>query len=133
MKIKYNEKEHVIEVNDGTKTHYFLMKTITILNLANSILHLLDLKKNGMGILELFWIMLGIASLVALYFYFYKNSTLEKIPLENIKQLKEKKILGGNSYSIELIGGKNRVLRDLKTPEEYKELQELFSEIGIRN
>jgi hypothetical protein len=70
---------------------------------------------------------------VALYFYFYKNSTLEKIPLESIKQLKEKKILGKNSYSIELLSGKNRVLRDLKTPEEYKELQKLFSEIRIRN
>lgn len=68
MKIKYNEKEHSIEVNDDTKTHYFLMKTIMILNLANSILRLLDLKKNGMGILELFWIILGITSLVALYF-----------------------------------------------------------------
>jgi hypothetical protein len=133
MKIKYNENEHVIEVNDDTKTHYFLMKTIMILNLANSILRLLDLKKNGMGILELFWLILGITSLVALYFYFYKNSTLEKIPIESIKQLKEKKILGRNSYAIELISGKNRVLRELKTPEEYKELQKLFSEIGIRN
>jgi len=129
MKIKYNEKEHVIEVNDDTKTHYFLMKIIMIINLVNSILHLLDLKKNGMGILELFWVILGITSLVALYFYFYKNSTLEKIPVESIKQLKEKKILGRNSYSIELVGGKKRVLRDLKSPEEYKELQKLFSEI----
>ncbi len=103
------------------------------LNLANSILHLLDLKKNGMGILELFWLILGITSLVALYFYFYKNSTLEKIPLESIKKLKEKKILGRNSYAIELISGKNRVLRELKSPEEYKELQKLFLEIGIGN
>jgi hypothetical protein len=78
-------------------------------------------------------LILGITSLVALYFYFYKNSTLEKIPIESIKQLKEKKILGRNSYSIELLGGKNRFLRELKTPEEYKELQKLFSEIGIRN
>jgi len=104
MKIKYNEKEHSIEVNDNTKTHYFLMKTIMFLNRANSILHLLDLKKNGIGILELFWLILGITSIVALYFYFYKNSTLEKTPLESIKQLKEKKILGRNSYAIELIG-----------------------------
>ena len=67
MKIKYNEKEHSIEVNDNTKTHCFLMKTIMFLNLANSILHLIDLKKNGMGILELFWLILGITSSSAKY------------------------------------------------------------------
>ena len=37
MKITYNEAEKCVEIKDGLKNHFLLMKVLMILNLANSI------------------------------------------------------------------------------------------------
>jgi len=133
MKIKYNEIDKLIEIKDGLKYYYFFMELLMILNLINAILNLYDVKKTGIDFVEIIWLILGIVSLIVLYFFIVKKSTLEKIPIGKIKRLKEQSIFGRKRFSLELYDGKKRNLIELKTQTEFNELKKLFSEIGIQN
>jgi len=133
MKINYNELDKSIEIKDGLKSHYFIMKMLMILTILNAILNLYDVNKNELGFMEIIWFILGIISLIILYFFIVKKSTLEKIPIEKIKRLNEKSIFGRKRFSIELNDGKKRDLTEMKSQAEFNELRKLFSEIGILN
>ena len=133
MKIKYNEIDKSIEIKDGLKYYYFFMKLLMILDLITAILTLYNVKKTGMGFVEIIWLILGIVSLIVLYIVIVKKSSLEKIPIGKIKRLKERSIFGRKRFSIELNNGKKRNLTELKTQTEFNELKKLFSEIGIQN
>lgn len=133
MKIKYNEIEKSLEIKDGIKNHYFVMKFLMILNLLNAVLRLLNLNKTGIGFQEIIWFTLGIASLIILYLFTFKRTTKEKISIAEISGLKEKSILGRSRFSIKLLNGKKRELSELKTQAEFNELKKMFAEIGIAN
>ncbi|WP_445720678.1 hypothetical protein [Flavobacterium sp.] len=133
MKIKYNETDKSIEIKDGMKTHYFVMKFLMSLNLLNAILNLYDVNKTGFGFIEIVWLILGIASIIILFLFIYKKSTSEKIPVDEIERIKEKSIFGRRRFSIQLKDGKNRDLNEIKTQSEFNEFKKVFSEIGIAN
>ncbi|MEZ7495134.1 hypothetical protein QO206_06520 [Leeuwenhoekiella aequorea] len=133
MKIKYNETDKSIEIKDGMKTHYFVMKLLMSLNLLNAILNLYDVNKTGFGFIEIVWLILGIASIIILFLFVYKKSTSEKIPVDKIERIKEKSIFGRRRFSIQLKDGKNRDLNEIKMQSEFNELKKMFSEIGIAN
>lgn len=133
MKIKYNEIDKTIEIQDGLKNYSFLVKMLMVLNLISAILNLSDVNETGMGFMEIIWLIMGIICLVVLYIFIVKKSTLEKIPVEKIKKLKEKSIFGKKRFSLELINGKKRDLTELKTEAEFNELRKLFSEVGIQS
>lgn len=131
MKIKHNEIDKSIEIQDGLKNYSVLVKLLMILNLIIAILNLSDVNETGMGFMEIIWLMLGIICLVVRYIFIVKKSTLEKIPLEKLKKLKEKSIFGKKRFSLELINGKKRDLTELKREAEFNELRKLFFEIVI--
>lgn len=131
MKIKYNEIEKSIEINDNLKFHYLVMKSIMILNLINAGLNLFLIREAEFGIKEIIWLFLGIISFVILYNFIFIKTTLEVIPIDDIKELKEKSFFGRKQFFIELNNGRKRYLNELKTQEEYLELKKLFSKIGI--
>jgi hypothetical protein len=130
MKVKYNEIEKSLEIKDRVKTDYFVIKFIMILNLLNAVLRLFKINKTGIGLEEIIWFILGIASLIILYLFIFKKSTLEKIPVDEIDQLNEKSIFGKSRFSIKLINGKRRDLSEIKTQSEFNELKEMFSNFG---
>jgi hypothetical protein len=130
MKVKYNEIEKSLEIKDRVKTDYFVIKFIMILNLLNAVLRLFKINKTGIGLEEIIWFILGIASLIILYLFIFKKSTLEKIPVDEIDQLNEKSIFGKSRFSIKLINGKRRDLSEIKTQAEFNELKEMFSNFG---
>ena len=132
MRIKYNEIEKSIEIKDSIESHYFILKMIMILNITNAILYLYDLNLSKINFTEIFWFVLGIISLVFLYLFFFKKSTLEKIPVKEIKLLKQKNIFWKKAFLLELNNGKTRELLEIKTQQEYSELKKTFSEIGIK-
>ncbi|MFD2907630.1 hypothetical protein ACFSX9_02675 [Flavobacterium ardleyense] len=131
MKIKYNEIDKSIEIKDGVKSHYFLMKFLIVLNLLNALLRIINIKKTGIGFQEIIWFALGFASLIILYLFIFKRTTLEKIPISEIKGLNRISIFGRSRFSIKLINGKKRELADIKTESEFNELKKMFIDIGI--
>jgi len=133
MKISYNEIDKTIDIKDGVKTNYFIMKFLMILNLINAIIRLFKINKTGIGLQEIIWFVLGFASLLILFIFVFKRTTSEKIPIEQIKGLNEKSIIGRRSFYIKLLNGKKRELNELKTKAEFNKLKKMFAEIGIDN
>jgi hypothetical protein len=102
------------------------------LNLANSLLNLVDLSASNFGFIKLIWIFLGLVSVIVLYKFTLKKSTLQNIPIDQIKGLSESIFLGRKKHFIELQNGKRRDLLEIKTDAEFIELKKMFSKIGIK-
>ena len=109
MKITYNETEKCVEIKDGFKNHFLLMKVLMILNLANSILNLSDVYFNNFRFINLVWAILG-----------------------TITKLDERTFMGKKKYFLELKNGKTRDLLEVKSDSEFKDLKKMFKKIGIQ-
>ncbi|HQA74494.1 hypothetical protein [Flavobacterium sp.] len=133
MKIIYNEKDKTIEINDGLKSHFLLIKILMLLILINSVINLIGIVKTGLGFMEIIWLFLGTISVVVLYSLYFKESSLEKIPITKIKRLMGKTSPTKKQYYFELVDGKKRVLKELKTDKDSKELRKLLTKLGIEN
>ncbi|CDF79483.1 conserved hypothetical protein [Formosa agariphila KMM 3901] len=133
MNIKYNDIDKTIEIKDGMKNYYFIMKILMVLNLLNAMLNLFDVYKTGFGFIEIVWLVLGLISIVVLYLFIFKKSTSEKIPIDTIKGLSETSIFGRTRFSVELKNGKKRDLNDIKTQKEFNALKKMFNKNRIVN
>ena len=133
MKIKLNESENSIEIKDGQKNQYLILKILMILNLANAVIRIFGKQTTEYGFIEYFWIGLGIISLVVLFMFVFKLSTAEKISIVEITELEEKTVFGNNRFSLKLKNGKKRNLGNFKDQFELVKARELFTKIGISN
>ncbi len=132
MKIKFNEKEKSIEIKDGLKTQYLMIKIMLIFTLINSILFpVFVLEKQQLEWMGFIWIILGLASMILLIYQIMKKSTSEKLNLSEISSLTEKQILGRKRFSLKLKNGKLRDLIEMKNESDIRETKELFNNIGI--
>ena len=132
MKITYNETEKCVEIKDGLKNHFLLMKVLMILNLANSILNLSDVYFNNFKFINLVWAILGTISILVLYKFIVKKTSAEKVAVDQIKGLKERIFMGRKKYFLELKNGKKRDLLEVKSDSEFKDLKKMFKKIGIQ-
>jgi hypothetical protein len=118
MKIKFNETEKTIEIKDGLKQQYFLLKMSLIFTLINSILFpvfVLDEKQlKWMGFI---WIILGITSMGAFIYQIRKKTASEKLNISDISSLIEKQQFGRKRFSLKLTNGKLRDLIEMKESE----------------
>jgi hypothetical protein len=131
MKVKYNEKEKSIEIKDGLKAPYLILKILMILNIITASGYIYNTYEGKLGLLGNIYIVLGILSFGVLLYIIFKKSTQEKIPLNDITRLREKSIFGRSRFSLELKNGKVRDLTKLKLQSDITELKKLFSDIGI--
>jgi glucan phosphoethanolaminetransferase (alkaline phosphatase superfamily) len=132
MNIKFNALEKSIEIKDGLKTQYLMIKIILFITLLNSILFtVFVLAKKESEWLRFIWVILGLACLIVLFYLIMKKSTSEKLKLSEINSLNEKQIFGRKRFSLKLKNGKWRDLIEMKNESNIKETKELFQNIGI--
>ena len=132
MKIKFNDIEKSIEIKDGLKTQYLMIKMMMIITLLNSILFpVFVLDKKEPEWLRFTWVILGLTCLIMLIYLVMKKSTSEKLNLSQINSLTEKQIFGRKRFSLKLKNGKMRDLIEMKNELDIKETKELFQNIGI--
>ena len=132
MKIKFNDIEKSIEIKDGLKTQYLMIKMMIIITLLNSILFpVFVLDKKEPEWLRFTWVILGLTCLIMLIYLVMKKSTSEKLILSEINSLTEKQIFGRKRFSLKLKNGKMRDLIEIKNELDIKETKELFQNIGI--
>ncbi|MFO8147766.1 MAG: hypothetical protein R6U03_10295 [Gillisia sp.] len=133
MKITFNEKEKSIEIKDGLKRQYQLLKIPLIFTIMNAVLFpVFVLEKIQFEWTSFIWIIVGLASLVILIYTFLKKSTSEKLKLSEITSLTEKNIFGRKRFCLQLKNGKYRDLMELKKGTDISEMKELFRNIGIK-
>ncbi|MBL4745876.1 MAG: hypothetical protein JKY08_05870 [Flavobacteriaceae bacterium] len=131
MKIKFNESENSIEIKDGLKKQYLILKIVMILNIVNASIRIFDKGASEYGFIEYIWIVVGVISLVVLFFFLYKMSTSEKISIGEITRVEEKTIFGKKRFALELKNGKKRNLGSCKDQYELAQTRELFTKLGI--
>jgi len=132
MNIKFNENEKSIEIKDGIKTQYLLMKITLIFTLINSILFpVFVLDKKQLEWMGFIWIILGLVSMIMLVYQILKKSTSEKLNISEISSLTEKKVFGRKRFSLKLENGKLRDLMKMKNESDITETIKLFKSIGI--
>jgi predicted ferric reductase len=131
MDINFNQKDKTIDIKDGLKSQYFMIKALMILNLVNALLNVSYISEDGIGFMQIIWLILGIVSIVVLYFYFFKKSSQEKIEIKTIERLTEKTVFGSKRLSLKLSNGKSRDLAYLKTSEEISKVKKMLSKIGV--
>lgn len=133
MRVKYNEQEKSIEIKDRLKTQYFALNFLLVLNIFNACMNLYNLSDKQLDWIGYIWILVGILSIAVLVYLLLKKTTLEKIPLNQIKRLKEKQVLGRKRFSLELQNGKLRDLTKLNNQSDITDLKRMFSDIGIES
>lgn len=131
MDINYNQKDKTIDIKDGLKSQYFMIKALMILNLINALLNVSYISEDGIGFMQIIWLILGIVSIVVLYFFFFKKSSQEKIEIKTIERLTEKTVFGSKRMSLKLKNGKSRDLAYLKTSEEISKVKKMLTKIGV--
>lgn len=133
MKITYNEKEKSIEIKDGLKTQFLLLKISLGFVLANSVLFpvfVLDKKQfEWMGFI---WILLGLVIIVLITYQLVKKTASEKLKLSDISSLNEKQFFGRKMLRLKLKNGKTRDLIDVKSQKDISEIKAFFNTIGIQ-
>ena len=133
MKIKFNENEKTIEIKDGLKQQYFLMKMALIFTLINSVLFpLFVLNEKQLKWMGFIWIILGITSTGVLIYHRLKKTASEKLDISDISMLTEKQIFGRKRFSLKLRNGKFRDLMEMKKKSDIIEMKKLFEEVGIK-
>ncbi|SFJ25821.1 hypothetical protein [Olleya namhaensis] len=131
MDINYNQKDKTIDIKDGLKSQYFMIKALMILNLVNALLNVSYISEDGIGFMQIIWLILGIVSIVVLYFFFFKKSSQEKIEIKTIERLTEKTVFGSKRMTLKLKNGKSRDLAYLKTSEEISKVKKMLTKIGV--
>tara|TARA_R110002049_G_scaffold74799_2_gene192597 strand:- start:7599 stop:8003 length:405 start_codon:yes stop_codon:yes gene_type:complete len=131
MKVKYNEQEKTIEINDALQTSYSILGILMLINIFNAGLNLYKMDDGQLEMIGYIWILVVALSLGVLAYGLLKKTADNKIPLNQIKRLKEKQVLGRKRFSLELKNGKLRDLTKLNSQSEINELKRIFTDIGI--
>ena len=126
MKFKYNEVTASLEIKDGQKSHFLIVRLLLVITFINVILNLSN-SQVAFGLMKIIWLVLGMVSAIGLYLYFFKKTAADKIPLVQIVGIKERVSFGRKKYFLELKNGKIRDLSEIQSEREYKELQALLA------
>ncbi len=113
--IKYNQNKKTITINDSIKEQNFLINTLLILNIANSLLWIYIKKTEPL--FYYLWLTIGLFSLILLFLKLTKISTSKEIKIQDIKDIKTKKILGNEKIYLLLKNGKKRYIHVKNSPE----------------
>jgi hypothetical protein len=126
MKFKYNEATASLEIKDGLKSHFLIVRLLLIVTFVNVLLNLSNAQVE-FGLMKLIWLLIGMAAAVGLRHYFMKKTGADTIPFNQIVGIKGREVKGIKKYFLELKNGKIRDLIELQSEAEYKELQTLFA------
>ncbi|MGA9326202.1 MAG: hypothetical protein WCE57_10505 [Salegentibacter sp.] len=133
MRINFNKNENSIEIKDGLKTQYLLIKMSLIFTLVNSVLFpVFVLDKKQLEWMGFIWIILGVASTGILIYQILKKTASEKLNLSEISSLTEKQVFGRRRFSLKLKNGKFRDLMEMKKESDIIKVKNLFKNIGIK-
>ena len=129
MNIKVNKIEKTITITDDLKNQHLVLIIIIFLNLFSSVIQLLDRSKTDIVGKDIIFIVIGAVSIIFLYIFLFKKTTLNNIPINTIKHLSDKKMFWKKQYGIRLKNGRFRNLKEIKTQKEFDKLKELVERI----
>lgn len=131
MHIQLDKQQGTITIKDGTRTTYFILKALMVLNMMNAGLFLYKGSRTGFGFIEGLWIFLAVVSLIVLVYLVYRKSTQAELSLDQIVAYRAKNLFGRKQYALKLRNGKFRDLGTFKATEDQARFRGLMAEAGI--
>ncbi|MBO2542981.1 hypothetical protein J0871_00995 [Salegentibacter sp. BDJ18] len=107
MKIKLDEENRQLKIDDNIKITYWMLKFVMFTNIFQMLLRVFKTPVANWDFLTWLWIPIGLVSLFTLY-YFTNLSTKEVIPLDEIQHPILKNFFGRKRLSLKLKNGKAR-------------------------
>lgn len=133
MKITFNENEKSIEIKDGLKKQFLLLKISLVFTLANSVLFpVFVLNKKQFEWMGFIWILLGVFIIVLITYQLFKKTASENLKLSDITSLNEKQFFGRKMLRLKLKNGKSRDLIGIKSQKDISKIKDFFHTIGIQ-
>ncbi|HKL35969.1 MAG TPA: hypothetical protein VJ899_06740 [Salegentibacter sp.] len=121
MEIKLDRENNKLRIDDNIKITYWMLKFVMISNILQMLFRVFNTPVANWDILTWFWIPIGLASPLILYF-FTKLSTKEVIFLNEIQHPVPKNFFGRKRLSLKLKNGKTRHL-PTKSIKEIEQIQ----------
>ena len=129
--IYHNDTDNTIVINDDIRFTYTMYGiSITFISIIASI-QLVNMDKFELSLEIIFWLTIGAFSFINGLFLLLKRSIQQNIPIDTIKGLSRSGILDGNKCYIKLQNGKKRELPNVKTKDEFIELQKMLESSGV--
>ena len=126
MKFKYNEATASLEIKDGLKSHFLIVRLLLIVTFVNAILNLSNAQV-AFGFMKLIWLVLGMVSAIGLYLYYFKKTATENIPLNQIIGIEERISFGRKKYFLTLKNGKTRDLLEVHSASDCKQINTILT------
>ncbi|TWI01273.1 hypothetical protein IQ05_00849 [Flavobacterium tiangeerense] len=126
MKFKYNEVTASLEIKDGLKSHFLIVRLLLIVTFVNAILNLSNAQV-AFGFMKLIWLVLGMVSAIGLYLYYFKKTATENIPLNQIIGVEERVSFGRKKYFLTLKNGKTRDLLEVNSASDCKQINTILT------
>lgn len=133
MQIEYNSQDKTIQIEDSIRQNFLLIYALLALNLGNAILHLVtDILADQVSNWSLIWIVLGLISVLLLWFFITKRTIKNHYETDSILHIECKIIGSRNRYRMVL---HDRRIRELVTiiedEEQIEKFEEIWTKIGI--
>ncbi|QZK91718.1 hypothetical protein K5V07_14880 [Flavobacterium sp. CHNK8] len=126
MKFKYNEATASLEIKDGLKSHFLIVRLLLIVTFVNAILNLSNAQV-AFGFMKLIWLVLGMVTAIGLYLYYFKKTATENIPLDQIIGIEERVSFGRKKYFLTLKNGKTRDLLEVHSASDCKQINTILT------
>ncbi|MGA9239986.1 hypothetical protein [Robiginitalea sp.] len=131
MEVKYIPETNTFEIKDGLRTVYVVLIVVMLINILNGVIYFIGNRVPPFEFLHYMWISIAMASLVLLWFFIFRKSTLSQVPYDQILRVVEKKVLGKKKLQLQLKNGKTRDLPQMKTVSDHLALRRVFEDAGF--
>lgn len=131
MNVKYTPENNAFEIKDGLRTTYVVLMALCLINILNGVIYFIGNPVPAFEFLHYMWILIALTSLVLLWFFIFRKSTLSQVPNDQILKVVEKKVLGKKKLRLQLKNGKTRDLPQMKTDADHLALRKVFEDSGF--
>ena len=100
--------EDKLYIKDEIKSHFFMMQFLIVIQYFSFTLNFSKGIKNGFDFVSLIWVLLGLIFIWFAYLYFYKYTKQSVFVIDEIKEIKIKKIFRQEEIYIALKNNKTR-------------------------
>jgi hypothetical protein len=131
VKVKYDEEQRLIEIDDNFGKNNWTLKFVLIINIVNGGFNLAQSFLTGFNWFSVMWVLISLISIFILLFLIFKKTSQSSIKIKDIDWFLQKEFFGRKSFKLKLKNGKVRDLLNLKKQSQVDELENLFRKAGI--
>jgi hypothetical protein len=131
VKVKYDEEQRLIEIDDNFGKNNWTLKFVLIINIVNGGFNLAQSFLTGFNWFSVMWGLISLISIFILLFLIFKKTSQSSIKIKDIDLFLQKEFFGRKSFKLKLKNGKVRDLLNLKKQSQVDELENLFRKAGI--